>query len=331
MKILAGDIGGTNTRLIYGKYDNSQRRTVAEKNYLSKDYADFDQVLKYFLSEHNIPTSIDAACFAIAGPIKSGVAEVTNLPWVIKEKELKNKFRISNLKLINDFVAVVYGLDLLQDEDIQVLQSSKSSTNNTNKTVVLGAGTGFGVAYRVCVNNSYHVYSTEAGHTGFSPENEIQCHLLNWLLKDKSHVSLEDILSGKGIITIYKFLQQHLQLAESNDVIDAMRKSDPSQVITDFGLSKRDNLSQKTLEFFVDIYGSAAANAALSFYPIDELFIAGGIAPKIKDKLTDEHFINAFISKGLMSSSMKNITVKLVLQDKVGLNGSLSQAMLLLK
>jgi len=330
MKVLAGDIGGTNARLICAEVNAKGKKIVAEKSYVSANYSDFIQVLNTFLHEHNIKGAIDAACFAVAGPVKSGVVAVTNLPWVINENELGKSMHIPKVKLINDFTAVVYGISELSDGDTVTLQKGEVKSNSANQNaVVIGAGTGLGVAHRIWLSDHYHALSSEAGHAGFAPENEQQCQLLQWLHKTQLHVSLENILSGRGLVTIYDFIRTQNPTAESPVVSEAMLKKDPAQVITDYALSKSDGLCQQTLDCFIDIYGAAAGNAALYFYPVDEVYIAGGIAPKIKDQLSGQRFIDAFNAKGLMFENMKKLTIKIVLQEKVGLYGALSNALTL--
>lgn len=327
MNILAGDIGGTNTRVIFAKVKENDRYIIAEKKYNSLDFTGFIQVLELFISEHKITEDIHAGCFAVAGPVKAGVSAVTNLPWVVSEDELCEHFQIPKVKLVNDFIAVAYGIEELNDLDTLTLQQGElNSKTNKPDTVVIGAGTGLGVAHRIWVNDHYKAFSTEAGHTGFAPENEQQCQLLHWLQKKQTHVSLELVLSGRGLFTIYNFLREQGVASESNVVIDAMKKTESAQVITQYALSGSDKLCQKTLDCFIDIYGAAAGNAALYFYPVEEVYIAGGIGVKIKDKLQGQRFIDAFINKGLMSSNMKKIKIKLILQESVGLYGALKAA-----
>jgi glucokinase len=331
MRILAGDIGGTNTRLLLADLGESGRHILAEKSYPSADYEGFIQVLNTFLFDNEIQTPLIAACFAVAGPVENGVVSVTNLPWVISEEELGNVLQTRNVKLINDFAAVSYGIFELQEDDILILQQGVSGKNRSMNpdAAIIGAGTGLGVSHRVWLNENYQVLSSETGHVGFAPENEQQLKLLAWLQKKYSHVSLEMILSGKGLPTIYQFLREDTGLSESAEINEAMKQGDPAQVITENALSNNDELCQKTLDCFIDIYGASAGNVALNYYPVDELYIAGGIAVKIKDRLKGQRFINAFVNKGLMSSNMEKITIKLITQDKVGLYGALSHALTL--
>ncbi|MCW8831642.1 MAG: glucokinase, partial [Gammaproteobacteria bacterium] len=274
----------------------------------------------------------EAACFAVAAPVESGVARVTNLPWIISEKELVNYLHAPKVKLINDFVAASYGISELQDADMLVLQQGLVADEMSAHpdAAIIGAGTGFGVSHRVWLNDHYQVFSSEAGHAGFAPENAEQSELLTWMQKKQPHVSLEMVLSGKGLITIYDFLHDAIGVPESWHVKQAMQKTDPAQAITEYGLLGSDALCQKTLEVFIDIYGAASSNVALYYYPVTELYIAGGIAPKIKDKMLGQRFIDAFVNKGIMSSNMEKITIKLIMQEKAGLYGALSRARMLL-
>jgi len=324
MKVLAGDIGGTNTRIIFADLYEKDRRIIAQKNYPSANFTSIDQVLENFINENHITTNIDAACFAVAGTVKSGVAAVTNLPWVVQENKLSSCFQIPKVKLINDFIAVVYGIEELNASDTLTLQQGEvNDSSNQPNAVVIGAGTGLGVAHRVWMNDHYAALSTEAGHVGFAPENEQQCQLLQWLQKKQSHVSLEMILSGRGLLIIYNFLQEQQRGSQLNSTLEAMKTNDPAQVITEYAISNNDELCLRTLECFIDIYGSAAGNAALHVYPVDEVYIAGGIGARIKDKLQEKRFMDAFKNKGLMTSNMEKIKIKLILNENIGLYGAL--------
>jgi len=328
MYALAGDIGGTNTRLIFAEMTENSRRVIAEQSYPSADFAGLIAVIDVFLREHDIESAVDAACFAIAGPVKFGSAKVTNLPWVIKQQELCKRLLTQQVTLINDLAAAAYGVAELETSDLLLLQqgAEKEDGSVNPDAVVVAAGTGLGAAHRVWLKDHYQVLSTESGHAGFASENAEQTELLSWMQKTHSHVSLEMLLSGRGLLTIYHFLRDVKGLTESSTVRDDMQQIDSAQVISEHGLAGDDVLCQKTLEIFVDIYGAAAGDIVLQHYPVSELYIAGGIAPKIKDKIVEPRFINAFVNKNLMASNLKKVTVKLVMQEKVGLFGALSVA-----
>ncbi len=327
MIILAGDIGGTNTRLVIAEREQSNLTILAEKNYASNLYTSFEEVVSLFIADANFNDEIDAACFAIAGPVTSGQSKITNLPWLISEKQLEDRFKLPRVKLINDFMAVALGISWLKDNDIQVIQQGSVLNNKSQPdAAIIGAGTGLGASHRVWINHQYHILPSETGHISFAPANEQQTQLLTWLLKTQQHVSLESILSGGGLYTVYQFLKETNQGKESITVKTEMQNTDPAKVITDYALTNKDELSSKALDMFVEIYGAIAGDVTLHYYPVDELYIAGGIAPKIKNKISSPAFLNSLTNKGLMSENLKNITVKLVLNEKVGLYGALWNA-----
>ena len=325
VQLLAGDVGGTNTRLTCGRMVGNTWQPIAEKTYPSIGFSSLTEVVVLFLAEHDISTMTDAACFAVAGPVENGIAAVTNLPWVVTEQELEESLTIRQVMLLNDLVAAAYGISNVQEKDILTLQSGEFDDKQlpNSDAVVIAAGTGFGAAHLVHLGNRYHAYSSEAGHVGFAPGNSQQNKLLAWLQEKHNHVSQEMLLSGKGLTTIYQFLHEVAGLPESIDIHTATQVKDPAQVISDHALRGDDLLCQKTLEMFIDIYGAVAGDMVLQYYPVGTLYITGGIAPKIRDKLSCSHFINAYRNKGLMSTNMKKITIKLLLKEKVGLYGAL--------
>jgi len=326
MLVLVGDIGGTQSRLLLADVNGSDWELVTEQTYFSAEYQNLIHVIQTFLQQNNIISPIDAACFAVAGPVKSRSVSITNLPWIVNEKELSDMLYTPRVKLINDFIAVAYGVSELQDKDVLLLQQGRLEQNKnvSADAVVIGAGTGLGMAHLAWLNDHYEAFSSEVGHTGFAPENKQQTELLTWLQNVHSHVSLEMVLSGRGIVNIYHFLHQECGITQSPKIKQAMLESDPAQVISEAALSGKDELCQKTLNCFVDIYGSAAGNAALIYYPVSHVYIAGGIAAKIKDQIIGRRFIDAFTNKGLMSANMEKITIKLITEEKVGLYGALS-------
>jgi len=326
MILLAGDIGGTNTRLLLVDYNGSVTKFLFEKDYISAEFSDFYKILEMFLEDSNGSYSIDAACFGVAGPVSNNEARITNLPWIIKAQSLREILNISNVAVINDFVAVSQGISVLDDKDVEVVQhgSYSEKTNIHPTSVIIGAGTGLGVACRTWVNDHYHIISSETGHTNFPPSTQLQTELLLWLQQTRSQVSLESLLSGRGFETLYTFLRDIKKIPESSLIRESLRKGDPAKIITDAALLHNDELCVKAVEIFVQIYGAAAGNAALSYYPVEEVLIAGGIAPKIKDYVHTSLFIDAFNQKDLMAFNMQKVTIKLITQDRIGLYGALS-------
>ncbi|VAW53384.1 Glucokinase [hydrothermal vent metagenome] len=328
---LAGDIGGTHSRIALLITQQSKQDILIEKTYLSTQYSSLTAVIEDFLLAHKISLPIDAVCFAVAGPVVFGAlntstAKITNLPWKISEQEISKSLNTNNVKLINDFSAAAYGVTTLAEDNFSIIYHGKRNIvdDNIQDAVIMGAGTGLGVAHIVSLTGNYHVYPSEAGHVGFAPVNILQCELLIWLYKKHQHVSLEMLLSGNGLMTIYQFMHDIKKIPESSNVIKNMKLMDPAEVISEAGLLAEDELCRQSLDVFVDIYAAAASNVVLHYYPVKVLYIAGGIAPKIIKKLNSQPFINTYLNKGSMSYIIEKVTVKLVLEDKVGLIGALS-------
>ena len=328
MKILAADIGGTNSRLIYGAYTDKQFQVLAQARYRSTQYQGFMDVVNDFLSANSIRNGIDSACLAVAGPVKDGHASVTNLPWQLDERELSETLAIPRLKLLNDFVALAHGIDSVSDTDSLLIQAGEHQAQHPDAAIV-GAGTGLGACHRVWRGGRYQVFSSEAGHAGFAPQNALQCELLNWLSRDNAHVSVEMLLSGQGLGRIYRFLADIKGLAESAELKRAMTDSDPARIISQHALAQDDVLCEQTLTCFVDIYGAAVGDIVLHYYPLQDVYIAGGIAAKIKQLIMGERFLRAFCNKGPMASNMRQLRVKLISDDNVGLYGALNYARLI--
>ncbi len=343
MPLLAADVGGTNTRFCLARLDGNRMHIMQQQTYASADYPRFDLALAAFLAQCDCTDPLDAACIAVAGPVLQQPSEyptgayqtgeyyasVTNLPWQISSRALQQQLQLNKVKLINDFTAVCYGIDQLSPQQVDILQQSVSTDLSAHPSaLVIGAGTGLGVAHRLWIDDAWSVLPTETGHAGFAPESALQTALLTYLQADNAHVSLENILSGRGFYIIYRFLQQYLGLQPTADIEARLSYENSAQLICEAALAGRDALCQQTLELFVEIYGAAAGNAVLNHYPLHEVYIAGGIATKISTALHSENFINAFTQKGLMSDNLRALPVKLITEERVGLLGALAVAAL---
>lgn len=330
MKIIAGDIGGTNSRLVMARAGEEGYSVIHEQRYASANYADFTAVVEQFIKECAIELPVDSVCIAVAGPVKSGVASITNLPWVVSESLLRKLFKTELVCLLNDFSVIAYGIPELKETDTLLLQQGDPQAVENKDFVVMGAGTGLGAAHVIWREGLYLPLSSEAGHAGFAPQTPLQTQLLQWMQKQYEHVSVEMLLSGRGIYSIYQFLRDVLEIPEAEELALRFRHTsgsfDPARVITEAATALDDALCSKTLECFVEIYGSAAANQVLQYYPLANLYIAGGIASKIRHFMQRPTFIQSFLHKGKMSDNLNQINVQLITQENVGLYGSLARA-----
>ncbi|MDZ8104300.1 MAG: glucokinase [Nostoc sp. DedQUE12a] len=331
--LLAGDIGGTKTILRLAQTSDSQSlQTIYQESYHSADFPDLVPIVQQFLAKAN--TSIpEKACFAIAGPIVKNTAKLTNLIWFLDTERLQKELGIPQISLINDFAAVGYGIFGLQEQDLHTLQPGKLQPEAP--VAIIGAGTGLGQGFLIKTGNYYQVFPSEGGHADFAPRNEIEFQLLKYMLgkHDIQRVSVERVVSGMGIVSIYQFLRDRKFAAESPDIAEVVRtweqeagkeeKSvDPGAAIGTAALQKRDRLSEQTLQLFIDAYGAEAGNLALKLLPYGGLYIAGGIAPKILPLIQNSDFLFNFTQKGRMRSLLEEIPVYIILNSQVGLIGA---------
>jgi glucokinase len=319
MRVLAGDIGGTKTLLAIVDVEGCHVRIIAEKRYPSSDYDDLASMVRDFLAEvHNMPTH---ACFGVAGPVVGGRSKVTKLPWVITETEIQEELGLHRVRLINDFVAVAYGIEALGPSDVEVLISAKPDPSGN--IVVIGAGTGLGEAIVVQTPKQHIIVASEGGHADFAARNDLEIAFLRWMIDKYGRVSNDRVVSGPGIGDIYRFLRDSGRETET----DALRRAideagDPAPVLQRFADEENDPLSNATLDFFVSIYGAEAGNLALTAVATGGVYIAGGIAPRMIGRLKSGIFQEAFESKGRQASLVVSIPVSVVMNPKVGLLGA---------
>jgi glucokinase len=324
--VLAGDIGGTNTRLALFRVTPPHFKFFEGKNYLSKDYQSLEDLLKDFL---RAGIKIEAACFGVAGPVIDGKVTGTNLPWHLDARILQNNFSFGKLTLINDLVANAYGIALLNKKDFAVLNPGEPKSGNA---VLISAGTGLGEGI-LFWNGKRHVPSpSEGGHADFAPRNELEIKLFRDLCKRFGHVSYERVLSGAGLANIYRFLRGTGKFGkEPKWLSQKMNQEDPAAVISEMAESGKSRLCGLALDIFVAIYGAAAGNLALQGMAVGGVYVGGGIAPKIIWKLRDGTFMQAFRDKGRLRGVMSQIPVRVIMNDKAALMGTACHAMDLLE
>ena len=316
--ILAGDIGGTNARLAYFQSQNGRLHLVSEKVFPSREHHEFGEIVGKFL--HDSGTRPQAACFGIAGPVRNGRVETSNLPWVIEQSRLADEFQLPVTVLINDLEATAWGIGALGQGDLVSLNEVSGPV--IGNQAVVAPGTGLGEAGLFWDGNRHHVFACEGGHTDFAPRSEVQIELLRFLKARFGHVSYERILSGPGLVNVYEFLREAGCEKESTAVADAMRTGDPAAAISRAALAASDALAGKALDLFIAVYGAEASNLGLKAMATGGLFLAGGISPKILPKLKGPCFMQAFLDKGRMRHLVEAMPVHVVINEKVGLLGA---------
>ena len=331
--LLAGDIGGTKTILrLVESSETLGLKTLYEESFRSGDFPDLVPMVQKFLTTANSRTP-EKACFAIAGPVVKNTAKLTNLTWFLDKDHLIQELGIPSVSLINDFAAVGYGIFGLTKQDLLTLQVGKYQP--AAPMAVIGAGTGLGQGFLIRQDNQYQVFPSEGGHADFAPRNELEFQLLKYLVDkhDIQRVSVERVVSGLGITSIYQFLRDRQIAPESPEIAQAVRTweqeaqkaektVDPGAFIGSAALQKSDRLSEQTMQLFIEVYGAEAGNLALKLLPYGGLYIAGGIAPKILPLMENGSFLLNFTQKGRMGSLLEEIPVHIILNQQVGLIGA---------
>jgi len=315
---LSGDIGGTKT-LMQLNPAYIEHAPVLRKSYESAAYSGLAEIVEEFLTEAGI-RKLTAACFALAGPVNGRVVKLTNLPWVVDADALSSHFAVSRVELINDFEAVGYGVNRLQTNDLLTLQTGIEQVEGTR--LVVGAGTGLGVAWLSWQDGQYKVSPSEAGHMDFAPADEMQNLLLRYLQTRYEHVSYERIVSGSGIRAIFDFISDSGLASPSAELNKAMEKIDAAAAISQFALQGNCEIARMTMDLFLAVYGAFVGNLALAFLPRGGVYIAGGIAAKINSQMGNGLFMNSLLHKGRFKELQATLPVHVVLNQDVGLVGA---------
>jgi glucokinase len=315
--ILAGDIGGTKTNLGLFETDGGALRLVAQQSYPSRGHVGLEVIVNKFLEDKN--GRIRAACFGVAGPIVDRQVVTPNLPWIVNSEVLARTLGIPEIALINDLEATAHGIPALKADEFFTLNEGITMAGNA---ALVAAGTGMGVA-SLFWNGARHMPSaSEGGHIDFAPRDPMESEMLRYLHKKYSRVSVERIVSGPGLKNVYDFLRDSAFAVESAEVAARFATEDPSSVISKAALAGECRMCAKALDLFVAIYGAFAGNIALVLKATGGVYIGGGIAPKILEKLKDGTFIGAFVEKGRMASLVATIPVRVILNDKTALLGA---------
>lgn len=317
MRTLAGDIGGTKTWLAI----HDGETEVREAHLPSADHASLLDAVRGFLGDE----PIEAAGFAVAGPVIGRRVEVTNLPWVVDAEELERVLGI-RVALLNDFHGVALGLSQLAVNARVTLHDAP--IDSEGPAVVIGAGTGLGKAVVVPsssgLGDSPRVLASEGGHVGFAPRDEFEDGLAAWLRARHGRATWEHVVSGLGLVNLYRYV------VESGHATGALADPEGGAIAAAYA---HDDAARMTIDRFVALYGAAAGDLALDVVASGGLYVAGGVAPKLHAMLGarfTEPFVEAFLDKAPMEAVVARTRVTLVTEPKVGLLGAARAARMLL-
>jgi glucokinase len=317
--LLAGDIGGTSTRI--GLFDvvNDRLVPVAVQRYVSHDHPGLDAIVEVFLGQHG--QAIEGACFGVAGPVIAQRVETPNLAWDVDGATLARALSLPEVGLINDLEANAHGIFTLEPADFVELNAGAPSP--AGNIAVISAGTGLGEAGMYWDGAHHHPFATEGGHADFAPHTDLELDLARYLrAKLGGHVSWERVVSGPGLANIYAFLRDTGRGVEPPWLTEALEVGDPPAVISTSALAGKSELCVQALDLFVDAYGDEAGNLALKLMATGGVYVGGGIAPRILPKMREPGFMKAFVDKGRLTPLLESIPVRVITKYETALFGA---------
>lgn len=318
MMVLAGDIGGTYARLAVIDVGGAHLHVKRERRYHSASFSGLEPIVRDFIARGG-GEKLERACFGVACPVRDENCETPNLPWVVNSRRLASATGIRRTRVINDLHAVAFGLGRLAPEELLPLQEGQALEHGA--IAIVGAGTGLGQAFLVWDGARYHALASEGGHVSFAPRNDLEWELRRSIASRSGHVSCERVISGSGLVRIYDFLAARSGAPE-NPAVRAAVAEEGAPAISRHALGGTDDLCVAALDMFVSAYGAHAGNLALDVLAMAGVYVVGGIALAIAEKLRDGIFMSAFREKGRMEELLARIPVHVVMNPSVGLLGS---------
>jgi glucokinase len=253
--------------------------------------------------------------------VVEGKIKTPNLPWMIDRAELSRALKLASVDLLNDLEAAAYGIFTLEDDEFFTLNAGV--IRSAGNKALIAAGTGLGEAILYDDGRHFRPLASEGGHADFAPRNETEIALLRYLLGRFQHVSYERVLSGPGLLNVYRFLKESRTVEEPQWLAARLADAeDASAEISKAALANEAEICVKALDLFVSVYGAEAGNLALRAKSLRGLYIGGGIAPKVLTKLRDGAFMRAFVDKGRYAEFVSAVPVQVMLNDQAALRGA---------
>jgi glucokinase len=314
--VLAGDVGGTTTRLGVFAPGAPRPQLVAMRAYGTTDFAGIAEMTARFLRETSTdPESIGAACFGAAGPVLNGVVQLTNLPVHVDASAIAAAVGVARVSLLNDLEALAYAVPVLSEEEVHVLQKGRPVAGGA--IAVIAAGTGLGEAALYTIDGRPVAKASEGGRADFAARTDREILVLRALTWTRGRAAVEEVISGPGLANIHRALHG----AKCDAVIDFDRPDAPEMISTS-ALAGQCKFCVEALDVFVEAYGAEAGNLALRTVSTGGVYIGGGIAPKILPALQAGRFLPAFLAKDPFTSMLGAMPVKVILNAEAGLLGA---------
>lgn len=305
--VLVGDVGGTNARLALCHIDSGA--ITQTKTCRAEDYPGLEAVVRVYLQECG--ASVEESCIAIACPISGDWLAMTNHPWAFSIEEMKKNLGFTRLEMINDFTAISMAIPVL--EKTHLIQFGGTEARPGRPIAVYGAGTGLGVAHLICIDKRWISLSGEGGHVDFAPVGEEESLILRELRNELGHVSAERVLSGPGLVNLYRAI-----VRADNRAPDKLRPKD----VTERALAAVCTDCRRALSLFCVMMGRFGGNLALNMGTSGGVYIAGGIVSRFPDFFKASGFRGGFEDKGRFKTYVQDIPVWLIMHDNPGLLGA---------
>lgn len=320
MKVLVGDIGGTNARFALIEVVEGRFELKAEATLPSGRFPSFSDALLTFLESTPGARGAQSASFGIAGPVRDNCCATTNLPWVVEGQRIASTLGLSEVRLLNDLEAAAWGLTVLEPNGVRSLHPGKNGASGNR--ALLAPGTGLGEAVLIWNGRRHHAFATEGGHGDFGPADELQIELWRFLNRLHGHVSWERVASGPGLVEIFRFLLEHEGQQEPGWLEAELRNGSAAAAISRHAHDESCRICAKTLDVFFSTLGAEAGNLALRTLATGGIYLSGGIVLKLLPELMRSKFMSAFTAKGRFQRLVEEIPVWVVVDDRLALWGA---------